>query len=107
MEEFILRCLDVLNDDVFVRKEYLSNYYDETNFLVETAVEFKRKKVIMQNRVQRGIKLINGNLLTTYIDLLSAEKMELGNGPLEKLWNGGGLGNFLAAGIFFVIKFLV
>ena len=64
--------------------------------------------------MQRDIKLINGNLLTRYIDLLSAEKMELGDGPLEKLWNGGGgggggggLGNFLAAGIFFVIKLLV
>ena len=59
--------------------------------------------------MQRDIKLINGNLLTTYIDLLSAEKIELGDGPLEKLWNvgGGGLGNFLAAGIFFVIKLLV
>ena len=42
--------------------------------------------------MQRDIKLINGNLPTTYIDLLSAEKMELGDGPLEKLWNGGGGG---------------
>ena len=42
--------------------------------------------------MQRDIKLINGNLLTRYIDLLSAEKMELGDGPLEKLWNGGGEG---------------
>ena len=42
--------------------------------------------------MQRDIKLINGNLLTRYIDLLSAEKMELGDGPLEKLWNGGGGG---------------
>ena len=59
--------------------------------------------------MQRDIKLINGNLLTRYIDLLSAEKMELGDGPLEKLWNGGGggAGNFLEAGIFFVIKLLV
>ena len=57
--------------------------------------------------MQCDIKLINGNLLTTYIDLLSAEKIELGDGPLEKLWNEGGLGNFLAAGIFFVIKLLV
>ena len=40
--------------------------------------------------MQRDIKLINGNLPTTYIYLLSAEKMELGDGPLEKLWNGGG-----------------
>ena len=39
--------------------------------------------------MQRDIKLINGNLLTTYIDLLSAEKIELGDGPLEKLWNEG------------------
>ena len=29
----------------------------------------------------------------------------LRDGPLEKLW-GGGEGNFRAAGIFFVIKFL-
>ena len=42
--------------------------------------------------MQRDIQLINGNLLTTYIDLLSAEKIELGDGPLEKLWNGGGGG---------------
>ena len=40
--------------------------------------------------MQRDIKLINDNLLTTYIDLLSAEKIELGDRPLEKLWNGGG-----------------
>ena len=50
VEEFILRCLDALNDDVHVRKEFLNNYYDETKVLVETAVEFKRKKVILQNR---------------------------------------------------------
>ena len=31
---------------------------------------------------------------------------QLRDGPLEKLW-GGGVGNFRAAGIFFVIKFLV
>ena len=49
VEEFLLRCLDVLNDDVYVRKEFLNNYYDETNVLVETEVEFKRKKVILQN----------------------------------------------------------
>ena len=60
--------------------------------------------------MQRDIQLINGNLLTTYIDLLSAEKIELGDGPLEKLWNGGGgggRGNFIAAGIFFLLKLLL
>ena len=48
--------------------------------------------------MQRDIKLINGNLPTTYIDLLSAEKMELGDGPLENFMErggGGGAGNFL------------
>ena len=53
--------------------------------------------------MQRDIKLINGNLLTRYIDLLSAEKMELGDGPLEKLWNGGGggAGEFSSSRNFF------
>ena len=53
--------------------------------------------------MQRDIKLINGNLLTTYIDLLSAEKIELGDGPLEKLWNvgGGGAGEFSSGRNFF------
>ena len=41
--------------------------------------------------MQSDIRLIDGNVLTTYIVLLSDEKMELGDGPLEKL----------AAGIFF------
>ena len=50
--------------------------------------------------MQRDIQLINGNLLTTYIDLLSAEKIELGDGPLEKLWNGGGGGGGAHWGIF-------
>ena len=53
--------------------------------------------------MQCDIKLINGNLPTTYIDLLSAEKMELGDGPLEKLWNGGGGGrNFFRYQIAFM-----
>ena len=51
--------------------------------------------------MQRHIQLINGNLLTTYIDLLSAEKIELGDGPLEKLWNGGGTGEFSSRRNFF------
>ena len=35
-------------------------------------------------------------------------KVWLRDGPLEKLWGGGGVGNFGAAGIFFSfnIKFL-
>ena len=48
--------------------------------------------------MQRDIKLINGNLLTRYIDLLSAEKMELGDGPMERGGGGGG-------GIFYQQEF--
>ena len=29
------------------------------------------------------------------------------DGPLEKLWGGGGEGNFRAAGLFLIIQFLV
>ena len=49
--------------------------------------------------MQRDIKLINGNLLTRYIDLLSAEKMELGDGPMER--GGGGAGEFSSSRNFF------
>ena len=47
VEEFILRCLDAVNDDVYVQKEFVNNYYDDTKLIVETAIKFERKKVIL------------------------------------------------------------
>ena len=49
VEEFTLRFLDALNYDVEVRKLFFLN--PETNTLVETAIKFEQKKVILQNRV--------------------------------------------------------
>ena len=49
VEEFTLRFLDALNYDVDVRKTFFLN--PETNTLVETAIKFEQKKVILQNRV--------------------------------------------------------
>ena len=47
------------------------------------------------------------NVKTTII-VLSCLYQYVGDGPLEKLWGGGGEGNFRAAGIFFFVnKFLV
>ena len=47
--------------------------------------------------------------LSTFIKRLETQTVHCGfrDGPLEKLWGGGGgVGNFRAAGTFFVIKFL-
>ena len=49
VEEFTLRFLDALNYDVGVRRTFFLN--PETNALVETAIKFEQKKVILQNRV--------------------------------------------------------
>ena len=49
VEEFTLRFLDALIYDVDVRKAFFLN--PETNALVETAIKFEQKKVILQNRV--------------------------------------------------------
>ena len=49
VEEFTLRFLDALNYDEDVRKTFFLN--PETNALVEIAIKFEQKKVILQNRV--------------------------------------------------------
>ena len=61
--------------------------------------------------MQRDIKLINGNLLTTYIEPFMSRKNRARGRTIGKVMERGGggvgLGNFLAAEIFFVIKLLV
>ena len=49
MEEFTLRLLDPLNYDKDARKRFFNN--SETKVVVETAIKFEQKKVILQNRV--------------------------------------------------------
>ena len=49
VKEFTLRFLDALNYDENERKKFFLN--PETNALVETAIKFEQKKVILQNRV--------------------------------------------------------
>ena len=49
VEEFTLRLLDPLNYDKGARKRFFNN--SETKDVVETAIKFEQKKVILQNRV--------------------------------------------------------
>ena len=49
VEEFTLRFLDPLNYDAQNRKRFFNN--PETSDLVNTAIKFEQKKVILQNRV--------------------------------------------------------
>ena len=48
VEEFTLRFLDPLNYDKKNRETFFNNL--ETKDLVDTAIKFKQKKVILQNR---------------------------------------------------------
>ena len=55
-------------------------------------------------------KIFSKNLFEMLINLKSPKCLELyvvREGPLEKLWGGGGSGIFEPQEIFFVIKFLV
>ena len=62
VEEFTLRFLDPLNYDAGNREEFFNNL--ETKDLVDTAIKFKQKKVILQNRAI--CSSISHLLMTTY-----------------------------------------
>ena len=49
VEEFTLRLLDPLNYNEYYRKKFFNN--SETKVVVDTAIKFEQKKVILQNRV--------------------------------------------------------
>ena len=102
VEEFLLRCLDALNDDVYVRKEFLNNYYDETKVLVETEVEFKRKKVILQNWGKCSAISYQWQFTDKiYRPFISRKNGARGRTIRKVMERGGGAGEFSSSRNFF------